>query len=169
MGVERLSKRPGSALFLAGNCLKLLPSEWKQAGKMAKGLSVCAQSANTLLQEMSPWTQLFLSALSSEESLLFTLTWKQQLKNWVGGQKHLTQLRQFSNSAARFSPRGSVIWQKGNIWKHFFIPRIAACHCCCTSDTPTFHRLQRFGSLEGERWRRTLFPLHPEITLFQAF
>lgn len=56
---------------------------------------------------------------------------------WVGGQKHLrsTHFQQFSSSAARFSPWGSVMWQKGSFWKHFFILRIAVCHCCCRSDT----------------------------------
>lgn len=43
---------------------------------MAKGLSVRAQSANTLLQDMSLQMQSFLSALFRGLPYLFTLTWK---------------------------------------------------------------------------------------------
>lgn len=78
-----MSKRLGSALFLTGICLKLLPCEEQHTGKTTKGLSVHAQSANTSLQEP-------MKAVVPFWSLQRTLTYLPSHGNTsVEGQEHL--------------------------------------------------------------------------------
>lgn len=126
MAVERSSNRPGSAWFLIGNCLKVWPCKWEQPGKTATGFSACAQSANTSLQEMSPQTQLLLSAHFRG---LYTYLLSHGNNSWKTEWEARSTWLSCSSSPIQqlgFSPWGSVIWQKGSIWKHFFIIQIAA-------------------------------------------
>lgn len=110
----------GQRDFLQETASKCRPVNRSSQGKQLQAF-LCAQSANTSLQEMSPQTQLLLSALFRG---LYTYllshgnnSWKTEWEarsTWLSCGSSPIQQR-------RFSPWGSVIWQKGSIWKHFFI------------------------------------------------